>query len=400
MIADFAALAGGALTKNRRRTLLSLLGVAIGVAAVLVLTALGAGARGFVSGQFESLGSNLVAVLPGKTETTGGFPGFGGTPNDLTLEDALAVQRGISSIRHIAPVSLGNDTISYLERSRQVLVFGTTADMLELRDMTVRAGRYLPAVPWDRGSPVAVVGSKIAAELFPGQNPVGAVVRIGGWRMRVIGVLEPQGTHLGLDMDEMVSVPVAMGLRMFNETTLFRLLFSVGAHGSIESARERCVRILAERHGEEDFTLITQDAVIGSLGSILDMLTMTLAGIAAISLTVAGIGIMNVMLVSVSERTSEIGLLKAIGAAPLQILSLFLTEAVMLSLSGGLLGLVLGWSLVRVLAGLYPTFPASTPTWAVCAALGVSVAVGVVFGVLPARRAVRMDPVVALSGRD
>ena len=400
MIADFVALAGGALTKNRRRTLLSLLGVAIGVAAVLVLTALGAGARGFVSGQFESLGSNLVAVLPGKTETTGGLPGFGGTPNDLTLEDALAVQRGISSIRHIAPVSLGNDTISFRERSRQVLVFGTTADMLELRDMTVRSGRYLPAVPWDRGAPVAVIGSKIATELFPGQSPVGAVVRIGGWRMRVIGVLEPQGTHLGLDMDEMVSVPVAMGLRMFNETTLFRLLFSVGAHDSIESARERCIRILADRHGEEDFTLITQDAVIGSLGSILDMLTMALAGIAAISLTVAGIGIMNVMLVSVSERTSEIGLLKAIGAAPLQILSLFLTEAVMLSLAGGLLGLLLGWSLVRILAGLYPAFPASTQPWAVSAALGVSIAVGVVFGVLPARRAVRLDPVAALSGRD
>jgi putative ABC transport system permease protein len=353
-----------------------------------------------VSGQFESLGSNLVAVLPGKTETSGGFPGFGGAPNDLTLDDALAVQRGISSIRHIAPVSLGNDTISHRERSRQVLVFGTTADMLALRDMTMRAGHYLPAVPWDRGAPVTVIGSKIATELFPGENPVGAVVRIGGWRMRVIGVLEPQGTHLGLDMDEMVSVPVAMGLRMFNETTLFRLLFSVGAHGSIESARDRCIRILSERHGEEDFTLITQDAVIGSLGSILDMLTMALAGIAAISLTVAGIGIMNVMLVSVSERTSEIGLLKAIGAAPLQILSLFLTEAVMLSLSGGLLGLLLGWLLVRILVGLYPAFPASTQPWAVSAALGVSVVVGVVFGVLPARRAVRMDPVAALSGRD
>ena len=400
MIADFISLAGGALTKNRRRTLLSLIGVAIGVAAVLVLTALGAGARSYVSGQFESLGSNLVAVLPGKTETSGGLPGFGGAPNDLTLEDALAVQRGISSIRHIAPVSLGNDTISFRERSRQVLVFGTTADMLELRDMSVRSGRYLPAGPWDRGAPVAVIGSKIADELFTGQSPVGAIVRIGGWRMRVIGVMEPQGTHLGLDMDEMVSVPVAMGLRMFNETTLFRVLFSVGAHGSIESARDRCIQLLAERHGEEDFTLITQDAVIGSLGSILDMLTLALAGIAAISLTVAGIGIMNVMLVSVSERTSEIGLLKAIGAAPIQILSLFLTEAVMLSLAGGLLGLLLGWSLVRILVSLYPVFPASTQPWAVAAALGVSIVVGVVFGVLPARRAVRLDPVVALSGRD
>jgi len=397
--ADLVLLALGALTKHRRRTLLSLLGVSIGVAAVLALTSLGEGARGYIKRQFQSLGSNLIAVLPGKTETSGAFPGFASAPHDLTLADAEALRRGIPSIRVIAPVALGNDTIDFEGHSRQVLVFGTSASMLPLRDMRVRSGRYLPEVPWDRGAPVCVVGAKIGAELFPGTNPVGAVVRIGSWRMRVIGVLEPQGTHLGLDMDEMVSVPVATGLRMFNESSLFRILFSVSAHADIEAASERCIAILSERHGEEDFTMITQDAVIGSLSSILDVLTLALAGIAAISLSVAGIGIMNVMLVSVSERRSEIGLLKAIGAAPRQVLGLFLYEAALLSLAGGVLGLGLGYALVRLMRVLWPAFPASVPPWAVGASLGVSLFVGILFGVLPARRASRLDAVVALSGR-
>jgi putative ABC transport system permease protein len=397
---DLVALSAAALRASKRRTLLSLLGVAIGVAAVLVLTALGDGARGYVHGQFAALGANLIAVLPGKTETSGGLPGFGGTPNDLTLEDAEALRRGLPELSAISPMSLGNETFSHRERSRQVIVIGAGAAMQELRDLRVRAGRYLPDVSWDRGSPVAVIGSKLAEELFPGESAVGAVARLGAWRMRIIGVLEPQGTHLGMDMDETVFVPVATGLRMFNQHGLFRVLLGARAYADMEAVERRTIEILRERHGEEDFTLITQDAVLGSLGSILRMLTLALAGIAAISLSVAGIGIMNVMLVAVSERTAEIGLLKAIGAAPRQILSLFLCEAVLLSAFGGLCGLAVGQGLVRLLRNLWPAFPAHTPIWAVGSALCVSVFVGVLFGVMPARRAMRLDPVVALSGRD
>ena len=396
---DLAGLALGALRTSRRRTLLSLLGVAIGVAAVLVLTALGDGARGYVRGQFASLGANLIAVIPGRTETSGALPGFGGAPNDLTLEDAEALRRGLPHLTAIAPVSLGNELISNRERSRQVIVLGSTSSMMILRDLRVRAGRFLPEVPWNRGAPVAVIGSRLAEELFPVGSPVGAVVRLGSWRVRILGVLEPQGTHLGIDMDETVFVPVATGLRMFDQSSLFRIVLGAGAHADLDAAKRRCTEILEERHGEEDFTLITQDAVLGALGSILGMLTLALAGIAAISLSVAGIGIMNVMLVAVSERTSEVGLLKAIGAAPRQVLTLFLCEAVLLSLTGGVCGLAVGEALVRVLREIWPAFPASTPTWAIAMALAVSIFVGALFGVVPARRAMRLDPVVALSGR-
>lgn len=398
-VLDLFTLAAAALTSHRRRTGFSLLGVGIGVAAVLVLTALGEGARIYVGQQFESLGTNNLIILPGRTETAGGMPGFSGVPNDLTLEDARALQRGLRSSQNVVPVSLGNDTVESGARSRQVIVLGSVPEILEVRRLAVRSGSFLPESPWDRGAQVAVLGSKLAKELFPTRSAVGEVVRIGGRRTRVLGVLESRGVQLGVDMDETVFVPVATCMRMFNRSSLFRVVCEIRAHADMGAARARAKAILLERHGEEDFTLITQDAVLGALGKILGALTLALAGIAAISLSVAGIGIMNVMLVSVSERTAEIGLLKAVGSAPRQILSLFLAEAVLLSLAGGVLGLGLGWALVRGLVTLYPAFPATPPPWAIAAALGVSSVVGVFFGVLPARRAMRMDPVDALTGR-
>jgi putative ABC transport system permease protein len=228
---------------------------------------------------------------------------------------------------------------------------------------------------------------------------VGQVVRVGDWRMRVLGVLAPRGQQLGLDMDDVVVVPVATAMKMLNRRSLFRLLLQVRTHADLDRAKERAVRVIAERHGEEDVTAITQDAVLGALTSILGALTLALAGIASVSLAVAGVGIMNVMLVSVSERTREIGLLKALGAARGQILAAFLAEAVLISSAGGLLGLLVGWLAVRALVAVYPALPATPPPWAVAAAFSLSVTVGAVFGVLPARRATRLDPVAALAGR-
>ena len=217
--------------------------------------------------------------------------------------------------------------------------------------------------------------------------------------MRVIGVLAPRGLQMGVDMDDVTVVPVATAMKMLNRRSIFRLLLQVRTHADLDRARERVVHLIAERHGEEDVTVITQDAVLGALTSILDALTLALAGIASVSLAVAGVGIMNVMLVSVSERTREIGLLKALGAGRRQILLAFLAEAMLLSSAGGVLGLLVGWLAVRLLVALYPALPATPPPWAVVAAFSLSVAVGGVFGVLPARRATRLDPVAALSGR-
>jgi putative ABC transport system permease protein len=250
-----------------------------------------------------------------------------------------------------------------------------------------------------RGSPVVVVGPKLAREIFAGEDPVGKIVRVGGWRMRVIGVLAWQGVKMGVDFDDLAMVPVTTAMQMFNRTSLFRILIQSSSHADIDRLRDKARQLLTERHGEEDITVISQDALLTTFSGILAALTLALGAIAAISLTVAGIGIMNVMLVSVSERTREVGLLKALGVGRGQILAVFLTEAALLSTLGGLIGLLVGWLMVGVLVRIYPAFPAAPPDWAVAAALAVSTTVGIIFGLLPARRASRLDPVVALAGR-
>ncbi|HZL99653.1 MAG TPA: ABC transporter permease, partial [Planctomycetota bacterium] len=366
---DLLSMAGVALWRHRRRSGLSLLGMSIGIAAVLVLTALGEGARLYIEGQFETLGSRLVGVIPGRTETSGNLPGaYGGVPNDLTLDDALALRRALPGAEHVAPLVVGTDDVSHGQRSRQVLVVGTVPAFRAIRNLRLAAGQFLPESGWDRGDSVVVLGSKAARELFPGRSPLGEVVRVAGWRMRVIGVIEPRGVQLGIDLDETAFVPVASGLQMFNRSSLFRILVGMRPTADLSLAAETVRAVLAARHGEDDVTVMTEDAVLESLSSILGTLTLVLAGIAAISLAVAGIGIMNVMLVSVSERTREVGLLKAIGAAPRQILSLFLAEAAVLSAAGGLLGLALGWGAVAGLVAWYPAFPARPPAWAVAGA--------------------------------
>lgn len=394
---DVLRFAAGALRGHRLRTGLSMLGVAVGVAAVIVLTGLGEGARGYVTDQFMSLGSNVLIVVPGRTETTGGIPGLGGAPRDLTIADADSLRSGIRGVQTVTPVAMGNDTVSREGRSKQVAVIGTTAEMQPIREIVIREGRFLPAGDWERGSSVAVLGSGLAAELFPGIDPVGQVLRIGDFRMRVIGVIAPRGMTLGIDLDEIVMVPVATAMRLFNRSSLFRIMLKHDPRADVAAVRDGVRRVLMDRHDdEEDFTLITQDAVLSAFGAVFQALTAALAGIAAISLTVAGVGIMNVMLVAVSERTREIGLLKAVGARPGQILAAFVVEAMLLSSAGGAAGLVAALTATRALGLAFPAIDASPPGWAVAAALAVSLGMGALFGMLPARNATRLDPIAAL----
>jgi putative ABC transport system permease protein len=387
-----------ALFGHRLRTALSLVGMAIGVAAVITLTALGEGARRYVVDQFASIGSNLLIVVPGKTETTG-IPGLATSSHDLTLNDTQAIARGVPEAVRVSPLVVGTESVAHGARRRQVAVFGTTREMLYVRKLAMARGDYLPASELRRGQPVAVLGDKVARELFPGEEPVGQVVRIGAWRMRVIGVITPRGTQLGMNIDDTVAVPVATAMRMFDRRSLFRIFVETRSSAALESAKQRVVRLFKERHGEEDVTVLTQDAVVSTFSQILGALTLALGAIAAISLTVAGIGIMNVMLVSVSERTREVGLLRALGVRRRQVLTVFLAESALLSIAGGLLGLLAGWGAVRLLVKIFPALPASPPVWAVIAALTLSLAVGLLFGLLPARRAARLDPVAALAGR-
>jgi putative ABC transport system permease protein len=245
-----------------------------------------------------------------------------------------------------------------------------------------------------------VIGSKVAAELFPGRAAVGASVRIGDRRFRVIGVLGDAGRAIGFDLQELVIIPVSSAQQIFNTESLFRILIQASDDEAIPRVRLAALEAIKARHqGEEDVTVITQDAVLATFNRIFTALTLTLAGIASISLAVAGILIMNVMLVAVSQRTAEVGLLKALGARGRQITALFLTEAVLLSIAGALAGLAVGYAANALIGRLYPALPVGAPAWAVVLAVVIAVLSGVVFGLMPARRAARLDPVVALAGR-
>lgn len=399
MLWDMMRLAGLALAGNRLRTALCVVGVSVGIAAVVTLTALGEGARQYVIQEFTSIGSNLLSILPGKTETTGAMPGIGGVPNDLTLQDLLALRREIHSAQYIVPVSMGTETVSHGERRRQVAVVGSIADFLNARELHVAQGLFLPNGDVERGAAVVVLGHTVARELFPGQSPLGQVVRVGEWRMRVIGVLAEIGTQLGIKMDEVAIVPVATGLKMFNRSSLYRILIKVRSPRDLNRTCDEALAILTERHNEEDVTCITQKAVISTFSGILQTLTLVLVAIGAISLSVAGIGVMNVMLVTVSERTEEIGLLRALGATQGHIRGLFLLEAILLAGIGGLVGLGLGIGLVKAVVWGFPAIPADPPAWAMWAALGLALVMGGLFGVMPAQRAAKLDPILALQRR-
>jgi putative ABC transport system permease protein len=369
--------------------------VAIGVASVVLLTSLGEGARRFVVGEFASLGSNLLIVIPGKTETAGAAPLVSTAPHDLTLEDAEALVRQIPQIRRVAPAVIGTASVQHRERSRDVTLVGTVHAMQAVRQVPIAAGRYLP--PGIEDGPVCVIGSKVREELFGERNPLGELVRVGDMRFRVIGVSAARGVSIGLDLDDMVQIPVRTGLRLLNRTSLFRILAEVNSHEEIEPAKAQAIAVLTARHNDtEDVTVLTQDAVRATFEQILVALTAALAGIAAISLAVAGIGIMNVMLVSVSERVREIGLLKALGVTRRQVVVVFLLEAAIISGAGGALGLALGYAGGGLITKLFPDFPVAPPLWAVAAALGISISVGLLFGAIPARNAARLDPVEAL----
>ena len=398
-LADVLRFAAGSLAGARARTLLMIAAMAIGVASVVVLTSLGEGARRYVVGQFSSLGTNLVIVLPGRSETTGGTPGMllGETTRDLTLDDALSLTRS-RAIRRIAPLNVGSALVTTHRRNRETPVLGSTADMLAIRHMSMGQGHFLPGGDPRQATPVCVLGAKVKSELFGTQPAVGEWLRIGDRRFRVIGVLASQGESMGFDTDELVIVPVASAQMLFNTSSLFRILIEARSREDISRAKQDAEDILAKRHeGERDVTVVTQDAILATFDRILRALTLAVGGIAAISLAVAGILIMNVMLIAVSQRTQEIGLLKAVGAAPGQIRALFFAEAAVLSFAGALAGLVLGALGSYVIGRIYPVLPTTPPWWAVLAAFGTALATGILFSVAPARRAARLDPVESLA---
>jgi len=387
------------LIRHPARSSLMLLAMSIGTAAVVVLTSLGESARGYISDEFSSIGTHLIMVAPGRTETSGVGPGMfaGDTPRDLTIADATAVARS-PLLTEVAPMVMGQAKVSWGGRERDAPLIGATASLRKIRKWTLAQGRFLPEGDPERDSGTCVVGAKLRKELFGPRRALGEWLKVGDRRCRVIGILAEEGRSIGMDVEEIVVMPVAGVLALLNRPSLNRIMANARSHELMDRASEEIRQIIKERHqGEEDVTIVTQDALLATFDRILASLTYTVGGIAGVSLIVAGILIMNVMLVSVSQRTPEIGLLKALGAPRDEILRLFLVEATALSVAGALLGLALGVLSRLAILYFYPVLPITWPIWAIVAALVTALVVGLAFGVIPARRAAALDPVAALS---
>jgi len=381
----------------RLRALLILLAMALGVAAVVVLTALGEGARRFVMNQFAALGTNLVIVIPGRAETTGGILGalVGETPRDLTLDDAASLAT-LPGVRRYAPLNIGLSEISAGGLLREVTLAGSTSALLAIRGMRLAQGSFNA----DNGPNPAeiVLGAKLAQALFPTGNALGQRVRVGDRRFRVAGIFALQGESMGMNTDEIALIPVDHAQALFNTQSLFRIMVEAESRSAIEPTKQAIRAALKLRHdGEEDVTLIGQDAILATFDKILRALTLAVSGIAAISLAVAGILVMNVMLVAVSQRTAEIGLLKAIGATHTDIRNLFLLETLWLAIAGAAVGIILGYLGSLGLRLAYPQLPAYPPIWASMAAIATALLTGIAASILPASKAAKLNPVLALG---
>lgn len=383
------------------RTALLIIAMSIGVAAVVLLTALGDGARKYVVNEFSSIGTNLVIVFPGRSETGGFNPAnlVTSTPRDLTVDDAAALLR-LPSVKKISPILVGTTEINAAGKLREAMLVGTNDDFFKVRHLNLSLGRPLSNSDLRHASAEVVLGAAIRQDIFGRNNPLGKTVRVGDRKLRVVGVLEEGGRGMGMTTDELVILPVATAQAMLNTNTLFRILIESKSRAEIQKVKEQVLTAITIRHdGEEDVTVITQDAVLETFDKVLAVLTFGVAGIAAISLAVAGILIMNVMLVSVTQRTAEVGLLKALGATASMVKYLFLMEALLLSLTGAVLGVGLGYLGAMLLRHVYPTFPAYPPIWAMLAGLATALISGLVFGVMPAQKAAKLNAIEALTKR-
>lgn len=390
-----------ALRRNQMRTLLTALGIIIGVAAVITMVGLGQGASSEVQEQVNRLGQNVVLVFPGSRQL-GGVSIGGGSANTLTVEDAIAMREEIPEVIAASPEVRSTRTIVYGNRNWPTRVYGQSADYLQIRQWPIESGRMFSEEDVERSSLVAIVGQTIVNELFEGADPIGETIRVRGLPLEVIGVLESKGMSLmGSVQDDIVLVPYSTAFqRISGRSHAMVINVQVFDDNSMAIAQQKITDLLRERHRlapsqENDFTVQTQEEVAQAATETSRIMTWLLASIAGVSLFVGGIGIMNVMLVSVTERTREIGLRLAVGAKGPDVLLQFLIESIVLCLLGGIGGILLGIIATEVIA-TYAGWPALFSTEAMVVAVSVSAAVGVFFGFYPAWKASRLDPIVAL----
>lgn len=396
---DFARLSIRALLAQRLRSFLTLLGIAVGIAAVILLTSIGEGLHRYVMAEFTQFGTNIIEIKPGKNTGNGGPGGLQTTVRPLTIADARALER-IANVTAVTPIIWTNAeveaSVDGVARVRRTVIYGVGPSFLEAFRSSVRSGRFLPDDDSEHARAFVVLGATLKHELFGNTSPLGERLRIGGLQYRVIGVMEPKGQILGQDLDDTAFIPTARALELLNKEGVAQVNVSyaegVPAAGVVRAIRQ----LLLARHGREDFSITTQEDMLRTLSKILDVLTIAVGALGGISLLVGGVGIVTIMTIAVTERTNEIGLLKAIGSPRRTILMLFLGEAIALALIGGAIGLGGGTALAQILHWLVPSLPVHTPWRFVLWAELASGLIGLAAGVLPALRAADLDPVEAL----
>lgn len=392
---DLLSLALSAIRAHKLRSFLSTLGIAIGVGSVVLLTSIGEGSRQFMIDQFTQFGTNLIAIHPGKVETIG-IPGIlGGTTNPLTLEDAAAVAR-LPMVGALVPIANGSARVEAGERGRSVFVFGVTPDVPSVWKFDVRQGSFWPQSDMTDGGQAAVLGPTLKRELFGEDNALGAFVRIAGTRFRVVGVLEPKGQMVGFDIDDAAYIPIATAMKIYNQEEVSEIDLTVVAPYTTEQAEQAIRALLIERHGADDITVTSQEAMLATFDNVMRVVTAGIGAIAAISILVGAVGILTMMWIAVGERTSEIGLMRSIGATRRQVRTVFLAEAGALSTLGGAIGLAGALGICQLLRDLVPGMPVRTPILFVVLAITASLGTGIASGVLPAQRAARLDPIESL----
>ena len=385
-----------ALAANKVRSFLTMLGVIIGVASVIMLVAIGEGAKNYIRQELMGIGTNLLIIVPGKTETSG----MGHMPagaQKLTLTDMRALEKRARLLSAMAPVVVSSAPVKYENRMRNVQIIGTDQNFETVRNLHADIGSFISKADVDARRRVAVIGRTVKKELFGESNPLGRSIKIGETKFRIVGIMANKGVTLGQDIDDLVFMPVETAQELFDQDGLTNILTQAINESAIDAAKQQIRDVLKERHaGEEDFTIVSQQAMLSTMQTILTTFTYVLGGIASISLLVGGIGIMNIMLVSVRERTREIGLRKAIGASRRDILLQFVIESVALSMVGGLIGILIGAGVAYGAKAAFPVIPVDVSTWSVLTAFIFAFMVGAFFGIYPASKAARLNPIDAL----
>jgi putative ABC transport system permease protein len=392
--ADLISLSYRTVVSHKLRSALTALGLIIGIAAVVVLTSIGRGIHTFVLAEFTQFGTNLIGVHPGKTTTFGLSGATISTVRPLVLADSVSLSK-VENIIAVSPLVQGNARIEAGEKQRRTNVLGVGSAVPVIWKIKVVNGRFLPE---EESNPraFAVLGNKLATELFGAASPLGRRIRIGSDRFRVVGVMEKKGQMLGFDMDDTIYIPAAKALELFNRESLMEIDLLYKSNTAVTEVEKAIKRNLIARHGREDFTIITQNQMLKSMDSILNILTLAVAALGSISLLVGSVGILTIMTIAVSERISEIGLLRAIGAERKTIFQLFLCEALALSAAGGLCGVLLGITIVQILDAALPALPVELAWAYIIAAFLVSLLIGIAAGVAPAMKAAKLEPLEAL----